>query len=963
MKNQNYALPFLLIFLFFGSYLTAQVEQTLDYTPQTVWELPTTPDQPNIADAIIPFSIRSQQLDRNSRDNENQEDGSTWSLDDGYGGACDLDCNVAPYDNGPLFGACNGGNYVIPYAITIINECGTSNLPDGWANAADALADLDAVISEVNTYYASNGIPLQLDKAIHHGMATEVDGSTRIISDATLCSFSGGSGPGSDNDFANGLDIPNVLNIYVAEVVNGSTGCNGFAFLPTGPTAPNRAVMQASCFNSFACPPPNPALNPGRNSVLIHEVGHYLGLYHTHHPYEVGGAGARNECPDGSNGCTAGDFIADTGADPNLSDGCVVTPNPFPPLANCSGHDLTGCPSPCGAPYATAVTAENVMSYNQIPIITGAGAGTCQTCRSIFSDCQKAKMVDALLCSRNTLCDRSVATDLVGGAASAIVEICLGDPAPTFNASSTCYSWYDGLGSNAGLLTSGASSFTPSLGTGVGALNNMVAGTYDFYLGDANEYNPNCRTLVQVIVSDGAGAGAPTTIGDGATLFTVTNTTFSTGSSNQIGYLFTATDPATIANPTTVIGAATTATGTMLTSTDQIIQSVDGDLNNYTLDCETLGGGTYYLTPFVAYGEASPSCTALGTGNDVNFGANNIGGALSAGVGPVTCTPIGLTLVDFELELEITSCESTGADFYLNLRDPATSGCNSVSFGGGIPIITCAVGSTFTFDMAAINAVIPGFDPLTDAFCVSAINTTLGANSPGLTYALTLNATYSGSTGFDVWDDNGSPTLATDPDCILGSPVVISCLIPTPVELLAFTGQIDKGIVTLDWKTISEQDNDYFTLERSADGRNFTPLAKVNGNGTTLETQQYQYLDKEPMFGLNYYRLQQTDYDGTNEFVGDIVVVDRDKLSTEIQVEPNPIKSGVLTISSTMETRGDLAIEIYSMNGTLMYKQQTNVDRGFNRLSFEVDDLPSGVYLLKTIKDQAIFTEKFVKTE
>ena len=577
-------------------------------------------------------------------------------------------------------------------------------------------------------------------------------------------------------------------------------------------------------------------------------------------------------------------------------------------------------------------------------------------CRTSFSPCQYAKIQDVLLGCRSNLCDATVVR-----AASTTYEICAGESVPTLTAISSCSNWYADIGNGTVALASNTSSFTPSIGVGAGQLDNMTPGTYTFYIGDAIEYNSNCRTLVQVIVSDGAGAGSPATVGNGEVPFSVTNTTASTDANNRIGYLFTTTDPATIANPATVIGAAATTTGTTLGATNQIIQSTGGELTNYTLDCETLGGGTYYLTPFVAYGESTQICTATGTGNNVNFTSGS-GGAISSSVGPVTCTPTGLTLVDFSLELEITSCEMDGNDFYINLRDPATNGCGSVSFGGSTPTINCAVGNTYIFDMAAINAVVPGFDPLADALCVSAINTAGSSNGNGLSYSLTLNATYSGNNGFEVWDASGSPALSSDPDCILGAPVEISCLTATPVELYTFSGQLNEGIVRLDWKTISEENNDYFTLSRSADGRNFTTIAKVKGNGTTLDAHTYQHLDKEPMSGLNYYRLQQTDFDGTIVSVGSIVVVDNDKLPVGIQVRPNPIRSGELALSATVEAAGNLEVQIYSMNGALMFRTQTNVTRGHNRLTFKVDDLPNGVYLLKTLKDQVVYTERFVKT-
>lgn len=61
--------------------------------------------------------------------------------------------------------------------------------------------------------------------------------------------------------------------------------------------------------------------------VMAHEVGHCLGLYHTHHGTveETGDSHQCAELVDGSNSDVCGDYIIDTPADPNIWDGCNYT--------------------------------------------------------------------------------------------------------------------------------------------------------------------------------------------------------------------------------------------------------------------------------------------------------------------------------------------------------------------------------------------------------------------------------------------------------------------------------------------------------------------------------------------------------------------------------------------------------------------------------------------------------------
>ncbi|MEM6700492.1 MAG: collagen-binding domain-containing protein, partial [Bacteroidota bacterium] len=87
--------------------------------------------------------------------------------------------------------------------------------------------------------------------------------------------------------------------------------------------------------------------------------------------------------------------------------------------------------------------------------------------------------------------------------------------------------------------------------------------------------------------------------------------------------------------------------------------------------------------------------------------------------------------------------------------------------------------------------------------------------------------------------------------------------VPLPVELLSFKAVADKGYVMLKWLTTSEVENSHFNLERSEDSKTFKSIARVEGNGTTLELSEYHFEDRKVIIGNTYYyRLKQVDFDG-----------------------------------------------------------------------------------------------------
>lgn len=112
-----------------------------------------------------------------------------------------------------------------------------------------------------------------------------------------------------------------------------------------------------------------------------------------------------------------------------------------------------------------------------------------------------------------------------------------------------------------------------------------------------------------------------------------------------------------------------------------------------------------------------------------------------------------------------------------------------------------------------------------------------------------------------------------------------------PVEFLSFHAIYNSQnySVDLDWETHSETNNDFFTIERSIDGKNWENIGIVAGNGTANDMTNYQFSDHIPFKNISYYRLQQTDFDGKSSYSTVQSVMIKDK--NELHIYPNPAKN------------------------------------------------------------------------
>ncbi|MBX2975602.1 MAG: T9SS type A sorting domain-containing protein [Ignavibacteriaceae bacterium] len=167
-----------------------------------------------------------------------------------------------------------------------------------------------------------------------------------------------------------------------------------------------------------------------------------------------------------------------------------------------------------------------------------------------------------------------------------------------------------------------------------------------------------------------------------------------------------------------------------------------------------------------------------------------------------------------------------------------------------------------------------------------------------------------------------------------------------PVELTSFSAIPTNGGVQLKWSTASESNNSGFEVQRSIDNSNFVSLSFVNGRGTTTETTEYAFLDKNEISGVYYYRLKQVDFDGRFEYSNTVEVDIQAPVEFNLsQNYPNPFNPST-TISFGLPVASQVQIVVFDLLGR---EVSTIVNetfaRGTHQVVFNASKLASGTYV------------------
>lgn len=205
---------------------------------------------------------------------------------------------------------------------------------------------------------------------------------------------------------------------------------------------------------------------------------------------------------------------------------------------------------------------------------------------------------------------------------------------------------------------------------------------------------------------------------------------------------------------------------------------------------------------------------------------------------------------------------------------------------------------------------------------------------------------------------NGSARILSITDVTSLSPFAIGSNGALPIELIAFSATADKQKVLLDWSTATEINNEYFSIERSNNGRDFVQIGKIDGAGTSYQRLDYTFTDAAPLQGWNYYRLQQMDYDGHFSYSPiEAVLMDGKAGTNDFLVFPNPVEQA-LNLKMNRLAQATDRLEIFNATGQLVLSVKLT-----DALSTptDVSALPAGAYLARVRAADGSTTTSFVK--
>lgn len=278
--------------------------------------------------------------------------------------------------------------------------------------------------------------------------------------------------------------------------------------------------------------------------------------------------------------------------------------------------------------------------------------------------------------------------------------------------------------------------------------------------------------------------------------------------------------------------------------------------------------------------------------------------------------------------------------------------------------------SDLTMDATLANVSQIEYWTLDRTGSTDAVNVTLyfeNATRSGITDFTSTDLVVAKYNGAD-WTDNGQSAISgTNPGWVRStlvssfSPFSFGSkggINPLPVEILSFDAKRNGNVVDITWTTASEQNSDYFVVQRSKDGNEFEDVQRVDAAGNSTTIRSYLATDYEPYKEISYYRLKQVDNDGTYKFSAMIAV--KFDVDFSMSVYPNP-SSGKFNVAIQAKEGEEALVVLRDLLGKECYSKVIVLSNDTEVVAVDKEGkLPAGIYIVTSSSNHSISEKKIV---
>ena len=180
-----------------------------------------------------------------------------------------------------------------------------------------------------------------------------------------------------------------------------------------------------------------------------------------------------------------------------------------------------------------------------------------------------------------------------------------------------------------------------------------------------------------------------------------------------------------------------------------------------------------------------------------------------------------------------------------------------------------------------------------------------------------------------------------------------------PIILYSFTAECNNSKVNIKWTTVTEINNNFFTLQKSHDGTNFFDLATIPGAGNSNLPLNYSTIDNAPYPDITYYRLKQTDYNGTSTYSPLAISQCGQDNFYIVKLYPNQTtQTTTLLFSSDFD--GPYLLTVYDVLGNKIINQNNTAIKGPNQVILDFSNLAHSLYIVNIGNQTKSITRKII---